>query len=191
MLAGSAFTLDIASDISRASSAQMFESDSLISRACGIFNNIHLKIPSRFTLIEIEVSLASSGDTQQKRRDFSNGLRKDFLKWSAQNHAQDMLGLGFEQGTIDHLARTGKLRPLERLDWSVDHILSLKFKGTNAFENLALVSPKVNRLKERLEARQSISGSGTIITLVPKQHRGQSLSATDVKAMQYIRNTCD
>lgn len=133
------------------------------------FNDI-AGLPPSLRLASVEVNVIYDS-TQAARKRFERRTKPGFLKWLARYHGGRLLEMGISNFEIDRMLDQGflpKNRAGQKLDCTIDHILSLQFGGTNDFKNLCLLSGFYNKMKSKLESIQLTGGErNTFITIVP------------------------
>jgi hypothetical protein len=134
-------------------------------------------LPASLELVEMNYICASKADIQNNRTAFNRDVKPEFLKYLAENNAAELSVMGLNMHAIARMLEGDMPENIrgQQLNVSVDHILSLHFGGTNAFENLALLPMQLNALKDKLETLQleKDKKQGTLITIMPKRMNGK------------------
>jgi hypothetical protein len=117
--------------------------------------------------------------------DNDDGPKISFLKYIANNFAEDLKAIGLDEDAIRSMAETGKIpfKPdANQYPLTVEHINDREYGGTNLHDNLILLSRNINENKNKLKTLQ-LSGipykdqGCWIINWVPKKDANNNYPA--------------
>ncbi len=111
------------------------------------------QLPPALELVDIPFIRAGSAEVKRRRRLFSHDVKPAFLRYLGQNHAPALGAMGLNEDAIammrDHGDYPQNMRG-QRMNASIDHIVSLNFGGSNDFSNLVLLPRRLNDIKKKL-----------------------------------------
>lgn len=128
-------------------------------------------LPPSLALARLPYHRVSADVVRQHRSAFGTA-KAAFLQHLAREHAAALSAMGLNDDSIRAMEVYGMFPanvPGQRMDATIDHIVSIKFGGGNDFENLMLIPARINALKDRLEQLQLADDAkqGTLTTIIP------------------------
>jgi|GEM_PF-5655086 len=145
--------------------------------ASNFFNDV-ASLPATYQLERIEAVRATPERVRNRRNNFNRKAKFRFIRHVGTHNARELLEMNVPHTQIDRMRDSGffpKDTLGERLNCSIDHIIALKFGGSNRISNLTLTTSKINAMKDRLENLQwpIEQTSGNVITIKPQMRHGQ------------------
>ncbi len=148
-----------------------------LPRAKDMFN-FAAALPPSLEFVQVPIKIIPPSRVRNLRTKFrlAPSIKKNFFIWLGTSYATELQSMGIHHFQIDEMVLNGH-RPKDpygqRLDFTIDHILSLSLGGTNQLPNLCLLSGKINHLKNILEHTQiedprGAAKDGLLTTIMPR-----------------------
>lgn len=131
-------------------------------------------LPPSLIYADIPYTPVSADICAQLRGQFNRETKGAFLIYLTQMHDKALEAMGITDDAYEamRLGNLPKGRNGEYLDCSIDHILSLRFGGTNHYTNLMLLPLRYNAYKEQIESEQikNLGQNTTIKTIIAAEN---------------------
>lgn len=145
------------------------------------FFNFAATLPPSLQFTTIRCRPTHPSNARNMREAFSQfSFKRDMYRWFAQHYGDELFAMNVSLMEIDRMRDTGR-RPRTRdkqpLDFTIDHIRSLRFGGDNKFSNLCFLPGQFNHFKNVLEKLQVETGEPVIdqvlVTIEPRKVMGR------------------